>query len=108
MDIEIFLSKITGISVKITPAIMILGIGQDLDTRTPMYTHRYLIVIAMTVARLCIATDWLQPEPPTFEHWHAKMYSLFSLEQTLYAVKGARKWKIGICIWGAFYDYMNA
>lgn len=92
--IEMFLSVMTQICIRITAAMMLLGTGSDLEPGKPMYKHRYLLFLAMTVARLCIASAWLQPEAPVFEVWRARMYNIYHLEFTFFLLKvqGNRRW----------------
>lgn len=65
--IEKFLSGITGVEINITSSAMLMGTGDDRTEGHPAFEFRYLIFIAVAVARLCIASMWLQKETPTFE-----------------------------------------
>ncbi|KAJ1190965.1 hypothetical protein NDU88_000282 [Pleurodeles waltl] len=65
------------------------------------YSQRFLF-LAMSVARCCITSDWLESTPPTFNHWLARMCSMFYLEMGSYACKGHMRKRMGEAIWAPF------
>ncbi|KAJ1119344.1 hypothetical protein NDU88_007530 [Pleurodeles waltl] len=62
---------------------------------------------AMSVARCCIASDWLESTPPTFNHWLARMCSMFYLEMGSYACKGHARRRMGEAIWAPFAQWLG-
>ncbi|KAJ1152902.1 hypothetical protein NDU88_005676 [Pleurodeles waltl] len=70
------------------------------------YLQRFLF-LAMSVARCCITSDWLVPTPPTFNHWLARMCSMFYLEMGSYACKGRTRKRMGEAIWAPFAQWLG-
>ncbi|KAJ1096482.1 hypothetical protein NDU88_001622 [Pleurodeles waltl] len=62
---------------------------------------------SMSVTRCCIASDWLEASPPTFNHWLARMCSLFYLEMGSYACKGRGRKRMGEAIWAPFAQWLS-
>ncbi|KAJ1106168.1 hypothetical protein NDU88_003571 [Pleurodeles waltl] len=89
--------------VVITPQLVLLGIDGVVYLE---YSKRFLF-LAMSVARWCITSDWLEPTPPTFNHWLARMCSTFYLEMGSYARKGRTRRQIGEAIWAPFAQWLG-
>ncbi|KAJ1156797.1 hypothetical protein NDU88_009514 [Pleurodeles waltl] len=70
--------------VVITSQLVLLGIDGVVYLE---YSQRFLF-LAMSVARCCITSDWLESTPPTFNHWLARMCAMFYLEMGSFARKG--------------------
>ncbi|KAJ1151090.1 hypothetical protein NDU88_003877 [Pleurodeles waltl] len=87
--------RLTHREVEITPQLVLLGTD---GVAYPEYSQRFLF-LAMSVARCCIASNWLESTPPTFNHWLVRMCSLFYLEMGSYACKGRRRRRMGEAIW---------
>ncbi|KAJ1104481.1 hypothetical protein NDU88_001892 [Pleurodeles waltl] len=72
---------------------------EDFENRQRRNNLRLIgIKEAMSVARCCIASDWLESTPPTFNHWLARMCSLFYLEMGSHACKGRGRRRMGEAI----------
>ncbi|KAJ1108582.1 hypothetical protein NDU88_005958 [Pleurodeles waltl] len=70
-------------------------------------SQRFL-VLAMSVARCCIASDWLEPLPPTFNQWLARLCSMYYFEMGSYAFKGRSRRQIGKLIWAPLARWLGA
>lgn len=90
-----FMSNSLGVSISANPAWVILGVSGDYE----QHPKFYFVFVAMAVLRLCIATLWLDKEPPTFRQWLAKLLSIYNLEKRVYARKGRKGRILGECIW---------
>ncbi|KAJ1206836.1 hypothetical protein NDU88_002233 [Pleurodeles waltl] len=67
-EIEVFLKKITGCNVQVTVMLVVLGVNDSSESMEPaLYKIRRFLFLTMAIYRLCIATDWIKKEPPTFE-----------------------------------------
>lgn len=53
----------------------------------------------MAVFRLCIASAWLDQNPPAFLQWRARMLATCTLEVAILKSKGYDKRKKGMKIW---------
>ncbi|KAJ1202843.1 hypothetical protein NDU88_006638 [Pleurodeles waltl] len=81
---------------------------EDFENRQRRNNLRLIgIQEAMSVARCCIASDWLESTPPTLNHWLAQMCSLFYLEMGSYACKGRRRRRMGEAIWAPFAQWLG-
>ncbi|KAJ1155071.1 hypothetical protein NDU88_007807 [Pleurodeles waltl] len=81
---------------------------EDFENRQRRNNLRLIgIQEAMSVARCCIASDWLESTPPTFNHWLAQMCSLFYLEMGSYACKGRGRRRMGEAIWAPFAQWLG-
>ncbi|KAJ1129736.1 hypothetical protein NDU88_008102 [Pleurodeles waltl] len=89
--------------VEITPQLVLQGIDGVVYLE---YSQRFLF-LAMSVARCCIASDWLESTPPTFNHWLARMCSMFYLEMGSYACKGRGRRRMGEAIWAPFAQWLG-
>ncbi|KAJ1170362.1 hypothetical protein NDU88_002239 [Pleurodeles waltl] len=89
--------------VVITPQLVLLGIDGVVYLK---YSQRFLF-LAMSVARCCITSDWLESTPPTFNHWLARMCSMFYLEMGSYACKGRTRKRMGEAIWAPFAQWLG-
>ncbi|KAJ1143152.1 hypothetical protein NDU88_009463 [Pleurodeles waltl] len=65
---EVFPKKITGCNVQLSATLVLLGvIDPTRGIEPPGEKIRFFLCIGMAIFRLCIATDWIKEEPPTFE-----------------------------------------
>ncbi|KAJ1088188.1 hypothetical protein NDU88_001347 [Pleurodeles waltl] len=81
---------------------------EDFENRQRRNNLRLIgIQEAMSVARCCIASDWLESTPPTFNHWLARMCSMFYLEMGSYACKGRGRRRMGEAIWAPFAQWLG-
>lgn len=106
--IERFLSVIIQVPLQFSPSMILLGIGQELNEGQLLYKFRYLLFISTAIARLCVASLWLQPEAPPFEMWRAKFFNFYNLESSLYALKKPRRHKFGLSIWEPVTVYLGS
>ncbi|KAJ1107176.1 hypothetical protein NDU88_004569 [Pleurodeles waltl] len=84
--------------VVVTPQLALLGFD---DAEYPSQLRRFLF-LAMSVTRCCIALDWLEPTPPSFNRWVARLSSMYYFEKNCYAIKRANRRRIGNSIWVPF------
>ncbi|KAJ1165997.1 hypothetical protein NDU88_006410 [Pleurodeles waltl] len=89
--------------VEMTPQLVLLGTDGVVYLE---YSQRFLF-LAMSVARCCIASDWLESTPPTFNHWLARMCSMFYLEMGSYACKGRGRRRMGEAILAPFAQWLG-
>ncbi|KAJ1088388.1 hypothetical protein NDU88_001545 [Pleurodeles waltl] len=81
---------------------------EDFENRQRRNNLRLIgIQEAMSMARCCIASDWLETTPPTFNHWLARMCSMFYLEMGAYACKGRGRRRMGEAIWAPFAQWLG-
>ncbi|KAJ1217472.1 hypothetical protein NDU88_005066 [Pleurodeles waltl] len=62
----------------------------------------------LSVTRCCIASDCLEPTPPSFNRWLARLSSMYYFEKSCYAIKGANRRRIGNSIWAPFARWLEA
>ncbi|KAJ1179542.1 hypothetical protein NDU88_004776 [Pleurodeles waltl] len=81
---------------------------EDFENRQRRNNLRLIgIQEAMSVVRCCIASDWLESTPPTFNHWLARMCSMFYLEMGSYTCKGRVRRRMGEAIWAPFAQWIG-
>lgn len=103
-DISSFLSEILYRRIEIIVEEIILGIA---NINRPKYMQG-LIFVAMAGLRLCIASAWLDPNPPAFQQGRARLLAICSLEVAIYKRKARNKHKRGLAIWDPLMLWMQS
>ncbi|KAJ1081021.1 hypothetical protein NDU88_001208 [Pleurodeles waltl] len=99
-EIEVFLKKITLCNIRVTVMLVVLGVVDSPESMEPaLYKIRRFLFLSMAIYRLCIATDWLKKEPPTFESWRSRLLTIYNTELSLYKLKGHKKRHRGERMW---------
>ncbi|KAJ1133125.1 hypothetical protein NDU88_011422 [Pleurodeles waltl] len=108
-EIEVFLKKITGCNVQLSAMLVLLGVMDSTEgIEPPLYKIRRFLFVAMAIFRLCIATDWIKKEPPTFEGWRSRLLAIYNIELSLYKLKGHKKRHRGEQIWAPLTKWLES
>ncbi|KAJ1206095.1 hypothetical protein NDU88_001505 [Pleurodeles waltl] len=107
-EIEVFLKKITGCNVQLSVMLVLLGVMDSTEgIEPPLYKIRRFLFVTMAIFRLCIATDWIKKEPPTFEGWRSRLLAIYNIELSLYKLKGYTKKHRGERIWAPLTKWLE-
>lgn len=102
-QIEEFLRSKLKLEKVIAPALILLGIQENGRIKE----RGGVTSIAMTIFRLCISSAWLDPNPPSFQQWLARLLPAYNLQKCINARKGRRAKTKGVKIWKALATWVE-
>ncbi|KAJ1152641.1 hypothetical protein NDU88_005416 [Pleurodeles waltl] len=100
---DVLETDLGAVEVVITSQLVLLGV----DGAVYPDQQRRFLFLAMSVARCCITSDWLEPMPPTFNHSLARLCSMFYVEMSSYVLKGPTRRRIGNSIWAPLGQWLG-
>lgn len=97
------LDSILGFAVTLTSQVIVLGVSnQDMEE-----SHRKLVYVSMAVFRLCVASLWLDPSPPSVHVWFGKLLSTYKWEVSVFERRGRRARAEGLLTWAPLTRWIN-
>lgn len=101
-DIKGFLKEKLHLQVELDAPAILLGISTLTEKQGGA-----MLIIAVAVYRLCIASAWLDPIPPSFQQWVAQLLAIFNLEKAIYRRRGRKAKSKGFEIWKPVADWVE-
>lgn len=83
-QIQGFLGKVLAQDLVLTPTVIMLGLSDTINVNS----GGALLMVAMTIYRLCIASHWKDERAPLFAECQARFLVSYKLESAIYAKKG--------------------